>query len=66
MPANIDYAKCDNCGACYTNCPLDVFERDDDLGIYRVTFTEDCWHCGVCVLDCPREAIELTVPFGCM
>ena len=34
MPANIDYAKCDNCGACYINCPLDVFERDDDLGIY--------------------------------
>lgn len=66
MSPNITYAKCITCGTCYENCPTDVFERDDALKLYQVAYKKDCWHCGVCVLDCPKEAIELTLPFGCL
>lgn len=66
MPVNIDYTKCNSCGICYNNCPLDVFEPDENLNIYKAVYQDDCWHCGVCVLDCPKDAVELTVPFGCL
>jgi adenylylsulfate reductase subunit B len=66
MPVNINYAKCNSCGICYDNCPLDVYEQDESLNIYKAAYQEDCWHCGVCVLDCPKDAIELTMPFGCL
>jgi NAD-dependent dihydropyrimidine dehydrogenase PreA subunit len=64
MPVNINYAKCNNCGACYRNCPTDVFEHDKELKLYRASFNYDCWHCGVCVLECDQKAVELTPPFA--
>lgn len=66
MAATIDYKKCNSCGRCYQYCPLDVFDKDEKLGIYTVAYKDDCWHCGACVLDCPKGAIELILPFGCM
>jgi adenylylsulfate reductase subunit B len=66
MPAKINYAKCNGCGICYENCPLDVFAYDKELGVYKAAFKNDCWYCGGCVTDCPQKAVELTLPLGCL
>lgn len=59
----INYRFCKGCGACYDNCPLDVFGWDDERGQPTVAYPDECWHCGICELECAERAInvELTL-----
>ena len=43
----VDMNKCNGCGKCVRNCPMDVKRVGD----------RECIHCGRCAAGCPREAI---------
>jgi adenylylsulfate reductase, subunit B len=62
MPTKIDYKKCNGCKKCYDICPFDIYTWDEEIGMPKRTYDEECWHCGICVMDCPKRAIELIYP----
>ncbi|MCL2761623.1 MAG: 4Fe-4S binding protein [Treponema sp.] len=50
----IDDAKCTNCAACDSSCPVDaIFEQNGKRAIDK----EKCVDCGACSAECPVEAI---------
>jgi ferredoxin len=52
----IDEEKCTGCGTCVDDCPVDVFElQNEKSAAVRV---EDCTECCTCVEGCPESAIE--------
>lgn len=59
MPPVIDRSKCNGCGVCDQNCPLDAIHMDDE-GKAVCEYPEECWHCGVCRMDCPVDAVTIT------
>jgi adenylylsulfate reductase, subunit B len=58
MPPVFDREKCNGCGVCDANCPLDVIEMDKE-GKATCPYPEECWHCGVCRMDCPENAVRI-------
>jgi NAD-dependent dihydropyrimidine dehydrogenase PreA subunit len=55
----VDEEKCIDCGACYSICPVNIINFDED---HSVTFEKDkCLglNCGLCVDTCPTRAIRL-------
>ena len=57
MPPVIDDDKCNACGICDQNCPLDVLYLVEEK--LEVRYPYECWHCGACRQDCPTGAIEI-------
>ncbi len=58
----IDYASCQGCGACYDDCPTDVFGWDSDKKRPLVLRPEECSYCIICEVDCPELAINVELP----
>lgn len=46
--------SCDNCGICYTHCPVKAIKLIDG----RPFWTYDCESCMHCMSHCPKEAVE--------
>jgi adenylylsulfate reductase subunit B len=66
MPPIIDKEKCNYCGTCVENCPLDVFYGSKKKELPMISYPEECWHCGACVIDCPVGAVRLRMPLPMM
>ena len=47
-------SKCNNCGICITNCPIQAIERVQN----RPFWTFNCESCMQCMNNCPTKAIE--------
>lgn len=58
MPPVIDQEKCNGCGICDDNCPVDIIIIDDE-GKAICPYPEECWHCAVCRMDCPEDAVQI-------
>jgi NAD-dependent dihydropyrimidine dehydrogenase PreA subunit len=54
----IDSELCTKCGTCVTNCPVSIFNQEDDDSIPEVEGTENCILCGQCVDNCPADAVK--------
>ncbi|OYT59029.1 4Fe-4S ferredoxin [Thermoplasmatales archaeon ex4484_30] len=52
----IDHDKCDGCGKCVEECPVDVYEVQN--GKSFATKIDECIECCICVDACPNGAIE--------
>lgn len=52
----IEKDKCDGCGTCVDECPMDVFTVNEKAAPANI---EDCMECGLCETVCPNEAITL-------
>lgn len=55
----IDIKKCNGCGICVDDCPMDVLYLNKENKAY-VKYTEDCHECYVCEIYCPEKAIEVS------
>lgn len=55
MPAVIDKEKCDACGTCVEECPVEAITLNDCAKVDA----DECTECGSCVEVCPNEAITL-------
>jgi len=53
----IDYDKCEGCGACADTCPAEVIEMEDDKP--QVVNPDECLECESCVEVCEQDAITL-------
>lgn len=51
----IDAEKCNNCGTCEPECPVECISEKDDK---RVIDAEECIDCGSCEDVCPEGAIS--------
>jgi NAD-dependent dihydropyrimidine dehydrogenase PreA subunit len=61
MPAVIDLGKCDGCGACVEECPVEciTLEGEED-NKHAVVNAEECTDCETCVDTCEKGAISMT------
>jgi coenzyme F420 hydrogenase subunit beta len=48
---------CTECGACVSNCPINVLEGVRDTGKYIPTLVGKCVACGICYVICPRTIV---------
>lgn len=55
MPAEVDVEKCDACGTCVEECPVEAITLNDHAKINA----DECTECGTCVEVCPNSAITL-------
>lgn len=53
----IDTEKCDGCGECVSQCPVNILE--EKKGKLSVKDVERCKLCNICVELCPRKAIDV-------
>lgn len=51
----IDAVKCNGCGKCSKECPVDAIEGGE--GLYHIIRLEDCVKCGRCVPVCQTGAV---------
>lgn len=51
----LDVDKCNACGLCARECPLQAIEMKDELPV----FGEGCVACGLCVSLCPTQALAV-------
>jgi NAD-dependent dihydropyrimidine dehydrogenase PreA subunit len=56
---NIDLEKCTKCKTCLNVCFQDVLRWDDEKGIVRAAYPQDCHACCLCELLCPANAIKV-------
>lgn len=54
----IDLERCDGCGDCVEQCPMDVFRMLD--GKSQAVNEEECIECFLCETVCPKFAITVT------
>ncbi len=54
----IDTEKCTGCGTCVDNCPVGLYELNDDKAVLTGDISE-CAVCRVCEASCPSVAIEV-------
>ncbi|AXV38807.1 ferredoxin family protein [Methanobacterium sp. BAmetb5] len=54
----IDQNLCTKCGTCVSNCPVSIFQRDDEDSIPQVIDPDNCILCGMCVDNCPEDAVK--------
>lgn len=59
--ANIDKDRCVGCGTCVETCPADVIRMDEEKGIAKITYPDDCQTCHLCRLFCPVGNDIITV-----
>ena len=51
----VDYALCDNCGACVKICVHGALSIDEKLELNQ----EYCVRCGICTQVCPKSALQM-------
>jgi NAD-dependent dihydropyrimidine dehydrogenase PreA subunit len=54
----VDEEKCIGCEECVENCPVDVFEMQDEKSV--PVDAEECIGCETCIELCEQEAITVT------
>lgn len=54
--------KCNDCGLCNKNCPMDIMITEYIQNGKRVTASE-CIICETCVSSCTRNALKLSIGF---
>jgi len=54
----IDPELCTKCGTCAENCPVNIFQQDDEDSIPRIQNEEECIFCAQCVDNCPADAVK--------
>lgn len=59
--AEVDRAKCIECGACVNRCVFCAQENNGESVLFR---QEKCYGCGVCVTTCPTGAIGMRLRRG--
>jgi NAD-dependent dihydropyrimidine dehydrogenase PreA subunit len=52
----IDYDKCTGVGTCVEECPIDIYEVQDEKAV--ANNVGDCIECCLCVDACPNGAIQ--------
>jgi len=55
----VDSEKCTDCGACFSICPVNAINQEND---YSIQFEkEKCLGitCGLCIDSCPSRAVKL-------
>lgn len=57
----VDQSKCNQCGICVVECPVQLLRMDPDSGlpVPDDDFEEVCLRCGHCVVVCPTGAFSL-------
>lgn len=65
MSVYIHLDRCVKCGACYRQCPNDVFGWNEEENAPFIAYPDECSHCGVCALECKTGAIYHTIPLAC-
>ena len=55
MPAVVNKEKCDACGTCVDECPVEAIKLNDHAKVDP----DECTECGTCVDVCPNDAITL-------
>ena len=59
----IDQEKCQACGACQRNCPVDAIDKSE-AGVFTIVH-EKCIKCGACLKACPAKfGAVVKVPAG--
>lgn len=58
----IDYRYCNGCGACYENCPMDIFGWDEKEQMPFIAYPGECSFCCFCESMCPEVAIDVCIP----
>ena len=58
----IDERYCSGCGACYENCPMDVFSWDEQKEMPVTVYPGECSFCCFCEIMCPEVAIDVRIP----
>ena len=53
----IDLERCDGCGKCVEECPMDVFQMASNKA--QAVNEEDCMTCYLCETVCPKFAITV-------
>jgi len=53
----IDLERCDGCGKCVEECPMDVFQMASNKA--QAANEEDCMTCRLCETVCPQLAITI-------
>lgn len=51
----VDYALCDNCGACVKICVHEALSIDEKLELDK----DYCVRCGICTQVCPKSALQM-------
>ncbi|MCW4006807.1 MAG: hydrogenase iron-sulfur subunit [Candidatus Bathyarchaeota archaeon] len=54
----INQDLCSRCGVCYSICPFEAINRDDESGEVAID-EQKCQVCGICYSACPVSAIEM-------
>jgi adenylylsulfate reductase subunit B len=62
----IDYKACSGCGKCYEDCPMDVFDWNNERQKPIVEYPGECRFCGYCEMGCPEIAIDIQFPLHAM
>jgi NAD-dependent dihydropyrimidine dehydrogenase PreA subunit len=55
---SIDPDLCTKCGTCVDNCPVNIFNQEQDDEMPNIENKENCVMCGECVLNCPANAVK--------
>jgi len=58
MSITIDKNKCVKCKKCFSVCPGNLIEANED-GRACIKYPKDCWGCCSCVKECKVNAISL-------
>jgi NADP-reducing hydrogenase subunit HndC len=54
---DIDQQKCEACGACFRNCPVNAVNKSEDK-VYTI-IQEKCIKCGACFTACPEKFLAV-------
>jgi len=61
----LDKESCTSCGACTSECPIQIIKMDSGMPSIVEGGEKACINCGHCVTVCPTEAISLgAMPVG--
>jgi NAD-dependent dihydropyrimidine dehydrogenase PreA subunit len=61
LRVSIDPDECNQCGVCYTVCPVQAVRQADT---YHYIVHEECIQCTMCMNYCPTDAISVAVLAG--
>lgn len=53
----IDHERCNGCGDCVLNCPLELFDSTESIP--NPTPTLQCLNCQICIEFCQKDAIRI-------